>query len=230
MKSILALAGGTARLEATLDTALLAARRLDARLCVLHVRAEPEQLAYYAGDMVVPVPMAGQSVEDAEEIIAGSFRNIAATVVSVDAAGSSITVNDLATKKPVVIHINADSQLHKLPAEIAQRLAARFKRANGGNGNGNEGAGQQAADSGNGQTRSGDSSQLLQRTPTVQIADLHKGDAVMIVATQGTPDAATAVTLLAGVEPLLEAPAASQNLLSNWSMGSGSAEGAAGNP
>jgi nucleotide-binding universal stress UspA family protein len=70
MKSILALAGGTARLEATLDTALLAARRLDARLCVLHVRAEAEQLAYYAGDMVVPVPMAGQSVEDAEEIIA----------------------------------------------------------------------------------------------------------------------------------------------------------------
>jgi nucleotide-binding universal stress UspA family protein len=70
MKSILALAGGTARLEATLDTALLAARRLDARLCVLHVRAEPEQLAYYAGDMVVPVPMAGQSIEDAEEIIA----------------------------------------------------------------------------------------------------------------------------------------------------------------
>ena len=70
MKSILALAGGTARLDATLDTAGLAARRLDARLCVLHVRAEAEQLAYYAGDMVVPVPMAGQSVEEAEEIIA----------------------------------------------------------------------------------------------------------------------------------------------------------------
>src|SRR5260221_700931 len=70
MKSILALAGGTARLEATLATALLAARRLDARLSVLHVRAEAEQLAYYAGDMVVPVPMGGQSVEDAEEIIA----------------------------------------------------------------------------------------------------------------------------------------------------------------
>ena len=70
MKSILALAGGTARLEPTLATALLAARRLDARLSVLHVRAEAEQLAYYAGDMVVPVPMAGQSIEDAEEFIA----------------------------------------------------------------------------------------------------------------------------------------------------------------
>ena len=44
----------------------------------------------------------------------------------------------------------------------------------------------------------------------------------MLVATEGTTDV-TAVTLLAGVEPLLEAPAASQNLLSNWSMGSGGA-------
>lgn len=162
---------------------------------------------------------------NAEEIIAGSFRNIAATVVSVDASGNSITVNDLATKKPVVIHINADSQLHKLPTEIAQRLAARFKRANGGNGNG--GAGQQAADSGNGQTRSGDSSQLLQHTPTVQIADLHKGDAVMIVATKGTPDAATAVTLLAGVEPILTAsPSAAQSVFSaaSWNVGGGGEE------
>ena len=37
------------------------------------------------------------------------------------------------------------------------------------------------------------------------------------------------ITLLAGVEPLLEAPA-SRDLLSNWSMGSGGAEGAGGNP
>jgi hypothetical protein len=43
----------------------------------------------------------------------------------------------------------------------------------------------------------------------------------MLVATDGTTDV-TAITLLAGVEPLLESPAASQNLLSNWSMSSGS--------
>jgi hypothetical protein len=48
----------------------------------------------------------------------------------------------------------------------------------------------------------------------------------MLVSTQGTSEV-TVITLLAGVEPLLEAPAASQNLLSNWSMGSGGAEAAA---
>jgi hypothetical protein len=41
----------------------------------------------------------------------------------------------------------------------------------------------------------------------------------MLVSTAGTAEV-TAITLLAGVEPLLEAPAASQNLLSNWSMNS----------
>jgi hypothetical protein len=166
----------------------------------------------------------------AEEIIAGSFRNIAATVISTDAAANSVTVNDLATKKPIVIHITPDSQLHKLPPEMAQMIAARFKRAanvNNNSGNGNGGGGQRPADSGNGQARSGDTSQLLQHTPAVQLADLHKGDAVMIVATQGTPDAATAVTLLAGVEPILTAsPSASQSVFSaaSWNIGGGGGE------
>jgi hypothetical protein len=43
----------------------------------------------------------------------------------------------------------------------------------------------------------------------------------MLVANDGITEV-TAITLLAGVEPLLESPAASQNLLSNWSMSSGS--------
>jgi hypothetical protein len=41
----------------------------------------------------------------------------------------------------------------------------------------------------------------------------------MVVATDGATDV-TAITLLTGVEPLLEAPEASRNLLSNWSLGS----------
>ena len=68
--------------------------------------------------------------------------------------------------------------------------------------------------------RGGDMQQLLNRTPAIHFADLKKGDAVMVVATAGTSDV-TAITLLTGVEPLLEAPEASHNLLSNWSMGSG---------
>jgi hypothetical protein len=50
MKAILVLAGGGARLDATLATALLAARRLDARLTALHVRPDADLLAFYAGD------------------------------------------------------------------------------------------------------------------------------------------------------------------------------------
>jgi hypothetical protein len=62
---------------------------------------------------------------------------------------------------------------------------------------------------------------MLNRLPPIPFTDLKKGDAVMLVATDGTTQV-TAITLLAGVEPLLESPAASKNLLSNWSMSSGS--------
>lgn len=70
--------------------------------------------------------------------------------------------------------------------------------------------------------------QVLSRAPEIKFSDLQKGDAVMLVATQGSNDV-TAITLIAGVEPLLEAPA-SQDLLSSWSMnnGSGAAENAGG--
>ncbi len=69
---------------------------------------------------------------------------------------------------------------------------------------------------------------MLSFAPAIKLSDLNKGEAVMLVATQGTTDV-NAVTLLAGVEPLLEAPQA-VDLLSNWSMGGGSAEAAAGAP
>jgi hypothetical protein len=86
----------------------------------------------------------------------------------------------------------------------------------GGQWTGQGGAGQGAAGLGAG---GGDPQQMLSRAPTIQLVDLKKGDAVMIVSTDGATDV-TAITLVAGVEPLLEAPAAS-SLLNNWSMGGG---------
>jgi len=67
-----------------------------------------------------------------------------------------------------------------------------------------------------------DSQQMLSRAPEIKLSDLQKGEAVMLVSTQGTTDV-TAITLLAGVAPLLEAPA-SQDLLSSWSMSSSAPE------
>lgn len=73
----------------------------------------------------------GSAVE-AEEIVTGSFRNIAGTISSMDAASNSITVMDLMTKEPVVVSISSQSQLRKLAPEAAQRIAFRLKAAAAG--------------------------------------------------------------------------------------------------
>jgi len=138
-------------------------------------------------------------------------------------------------------------QMRRLPDRMATMLAARLngggapggapRSGNGqwSGGGGSPGAGQAGAgqpgtgqpgagQGGGGQWAGGgggggDPQQMLSRAPVIQLADLKKGDAVMLVSTDGTTDV-TAITLVAGVEPLLEAPAAS-NLLNNWSMGGG---------
>ena len=75
-----------------------------------------------------------------------------------------------------------------------------------------------------------DIQQILNRIPPASLTDLQKGDAVMIVSSAGDgAGTVTAITLLAGVEPILTAaPNASQAMmLSPWSLGSGNAEAAA---
>jgi len=60
--------------------------------------------------------------------------------------------------------------------------------------------------------------------PAAALADLQKGDAVMVVTTQGTEkDPPTVVTLLAGVEAILRASpkGAPDMILSPWTLGGG---------
>jgi hypothetical protein len=185
-----------------------------------------------------------------EEIVAGSFRNIAGSVVSTDPAANTLTVKDFKTKKPVVIHLNADSQLHKLDPTMAQAIAARLKASSGHEApadHAREGgaahaspsampsatpqpaAAQVSAEAG-AERQSGNISQMLERAPIILLPALHRGDAVMIVATQVAPGSLTACTLLAGVEPILSAsPSAGQNLFSaSWSLGGQGGGGAGG--
>jgi hypothetical protein len=63
----------------------------------------------------------------AEEIYAGVFPQYAATVKSVDASSGMLSIQDLASKKTVQVKISADSQLHKIPSEMARMLATRLK-------------------------------------------------------------------------------------------------------
>lgn len=172
---------------------------------------------------------ADESELTATEVISGSFRSVSGTVVSTDPANSTVVVKDLATKKPVTVQIGKETEMRRLDDRTAQFLAARLKSDSAGGNNGGarrmEAAGNGNAPAAQGPPRGGGLEQVLDRAKAIEVKDLQKGEAVMLVSTQGASDV-TALKLLAGVEPLLEAPA-SQDLLSNWSMGSGGAEEAA---
>ena len=201
----------------------------------------------------------------AQEIVSGSFRNISGTISSLDNAQSAITVHDLATQKTVVVKITSESQLRKLPAPMAQRIAQRLHGSGGANGgtNGDQsGSGQAAARTGamaapaakepaagsgqgsgdfggRGRGMGGgaggggaDLQQMISRMPASTIADLQKGDAVMLVGMEaGGSNAVTAVTLLAGVEPILQGSpnSGASSILSPWSL-SAAPSGEAGTP
>jgi Domain of unknown function (DUF5666) len=169
----------------------------------------------------------------AEEVISGTFRNIAGTISSIDAANSAMTVKDVLGKKTVVVKFNADSQLRKLAPPMAQRLAF-FLKGGAQSGAGTQpqpapGAGAPMGGAGNGggpgprPTGGPDFQQILSRIPSVALADLQKEDAVMIVAAQGTAGGeVTAITLLAGVEPILTASPNGMSaaaLFSGWNLG-----------
>jgi hypothetical protein len=185
---------------------------------------------------------------EAEEIVSGSFRNLAGPIQAVNAAASTITVNDTATKKPVVITVTPDSEVKKLDPAVAQRLAARMSGggarrpdgsaapaaggpasgASAGSAPGAPGGDRPGGGQSGGQGRGGDIQQLLARSPSVALKDLAKGNMVIVVATEGqAPDTATAITVVAGVEPMLQASTSgSQAMLSSaWNLGGGEGGG-----
>jgi hypothetical protein len=160
----------------------------------------------------------------AEEIVSGAFRNISGTISNLDTAADTLTVMDLASKKPVLVKISAQSQIFKLPPQMAQGLALQMK--GGARGAAPGAAAPSAAGAGEaGNARPGrgaDLQQVLNQLPKSTLADLQKGDAVMIVSTEGTASGGvTAITLLGGVEPILQAsPSGSQGMtLSPWTIG-----------
>jgi hypothetical protein len=201
----------------------------------------------------------------AVEAVSGSFRNVSGVIASMDNTQGTITVRDLATKKTVTVKITPDSQLRKLPAAVAQRIAQRLNgsgatangeqaaegrpaastaptskdpapgagqapRTGGGEGRPREGRGQGMGAGAGGAGGAMDLQQMIGRMPAAKISDLQKGDAVMLVGTEGSSSEVTAITLLAGVEPILQgSPSGASSILSPWSL-SGAPGGEAGTP
>lgn len=175
----------------------------------------------------------GESV-NADAVISGTFRNIAGTVNAVDSSAGTITVTDLIRKKPAVVKVTPETQMRKIPPEVAQRIAMFLKRPAGPGNNAQQSQGTPGGPPGESQARFGgsgrpggapDFQQIIRRMPAASLSDLQKGDAVMIVTTDASAgQEVTALTLLSGVEPILTAApteTTAANLLSGWSMSSG---------
>lgn len=174
----------------------------------------------------------------AEEVISGTFRNIAGTVTNVNAANGTITVKDVLAKKTVTVKLTPDSQMRKLPPQLAQRIAFFLKSpetaqtagaASAGAGGAGFGGNRNAAPGGRAGGGGADFQQMINRLPAITTADLQKEEAVMIVSTPGTGGSeVTAITLLSGVEPILTAsPNASgaAALLNGWNLSGPPGEG-----
>lgn len=179
----------------------------------------------------------------ANAIVFGDFQNIAGLVLSVNPAKNTLTVKDLATKKPVTLAVDTSSTLRQLPQRVAEFVAMRLhamKEANHGqqnqasqearrryNPNGHPGAEHTGPEQGGENAFN----RVLDRATPIQLSDLHKGDAVMVVASKGSiSQPGIALTLLSGVAPMLRASRkASQSMFSSsWSLGGGQAAGGSG--
>jgi Domain of unknown function (DUF5666) len=163
----------------------------------------------------------GNKTEDgatilAEKILSGTFRQLAATITSINAQTGEILVKDLATKKPLTIKVETDSTMRKLSDTMAAMLARRYnpsgqQGAGGGAGSGRGTGGPPAGAGGGagagsgagggagrgpggpggmggpgGGGRGGDVNQMLDSLPAVQLSDLKPGDAIMVSTTQGS--------------------------------------------
>ena len=174
----------------------------------------------------------------ARRVYSGAFRTISGTITAVGSDGKSVTVKDLASKKPVQISLQEEAAVRKLPPMMAMMLARRFNpgykpaagQAAGGAAPSGEpgGAGGERVPRMNGgagpRRGNGDISTLLERAPKIALSDLKQGDAVVIsgVATGSDNTRLLASSVIAGVEPILEsAPQrqGAQNLGGDWGLG-----------
>ena len=177
----------------------------------------------------------GTSVQ-AEEVVSGAFENLSGVIATIDPATGTITLRDLASKKMETVDVTKNTNLRKLDMMTATMFAQRTSggaaagggRRSGGGGAGGSGGGAAGGDAGSARRSAGsDLSQMINRQPAIALADLHKGDALMIVASEPTPGASTltAITVLAGVEPILTAnPNGGMDLSMSLGGGGGGSE------
>jgi hypothetical protein len=157
----------------------------------------------------------------AQKVVTGSFRTVGGVVTAVDPATGEIKINELEKKHPLTVVIKHDAVLRKFPSEMG--AMGGFGRGPGGPGGGAPpaGGGQQAQGAaparpqggapgaggpgGPGGGRPGfNINDMLDRLPTISIADVKVGDTIIVSSTQGVdPTRITAISLVTGADTLL---------------------------
>jgi Cu/Ag efflux protein CusF len=154
----------------------------------------------------------------AEKVVTGSFKTVAGVVTAVDVTTGELKINDLQTKQPLTIVVKQDAVLRKFPAasETGGMMMSRGPGAGGqtpaGPGGG-QGAGQGTGQGGGMRMGGGgmNMQEMLERLPTIAIADVKAGDTIIVSSTKGAdPSRLTAISLISGADTLLNMLAARQ--------------------
>ena len=166
----------------------------------------------------------------AEEVLFGTFKIVGGTVTAIDAATNQIKINDLQTKKPLTIILKPDSVLRRFPENAAMMFGGGMGPGAPGAGSGQgqrtqqaprpqgspggaQGAGPGGPQGGGmrGGGANGNMADLLERLPTISVNELKVGDTIIMSSLPGSdPAQFTAISLVSGIEPLLQMMAARQ--------------------
>jgi len=153
-----------------------------------------------------------------QKVVTGSFRTVGGVVKEINAATGEIKISELEKKTPLTIVIKQDAVLRRFPAEFGM---GGFGPRPGGAGGAAPAGGGQAQAQGNAQQRPQGAggpggpggrpggggfniNDMLERLPTISIADVKVGDTIIVSSTQGVdPTRLTAISLVAGADTLL---------------------------
>jgi hypothetical protein len=152
----------------------------------------------------------------AEKVVTGSFKTVAGLITAIDPATGEVKINDLQTKQPLTIVVKQDAVLRKFPSASEMGGGMMMVRPGGGGGGGQAaggGAGPGVGQGGGGGGRGGgpNMQDMLERLPTITLADVKVGDTIIVSSTKGAdPTRLTAISLISGAETLLNMLAARQ--------------------
>ena len=153
---------------------------------------------------------------NAEKVVTGSFRTVGGVVTAIDAATGEIKINDLQTKQPLTILVKQDAVLRKFPSASEMGGGMMVMRPGGGGGGQGGPPGGGAPGQGGGGPRPGGGGgmniqDMLERLPTIALADVKTGDTIIVSSTKGAdPSRLTAISLISGADTLLNMLAARQ--------------------